>query len=171
VFRLVASRTWARRLTQSPELGLGFCLFSSGNDFDLVLPFCFTQWSPLSLECCCATVRTLLRSPTGDAATPPAFLPWPRSPASFRFFHHAPPVSGPSASNHSRYRTVPGYAALPAPAGFADTDRLPCHFGACGPRNLMKIIPGNIATAWRGEVESAMDKSRPFLCLTRSVRD
>jgi hypothetical protein len=26
--------TWAMRLTQSPELGLGFCLFSSWNDFD-----------------------------------------------------------------------------------------------------------------------------------------
>src|SRR4051795_10187307 len=31
------SRTWARRLTQSPELGFGFCLFSSWNDFDFVL--------------------------------------------------------------------------------------------------------------------------------------
>ncbi len=31
------SGTWARPLTQSPELGFGFCLFSSWNGFD----FCF----------------------------------------------------------------------------------------------------------------------------------
>src|SRR5947207_1073936 len=31
------SGTRARRLTQSPELGFGFCLFSSWNDFDFVL--------------------------------------------------------------------------------------------------------------------------------------
>ena len=78
VVLLFKNRTWARRLTQSPELGLGFCLFSSGNDFDLVLPFCFTQWSPLSLECCCATVRTLLRLPTSGVAIPPAFWRWQR---------------------------------------------------------------------------------------------
>ena len=30
------SATWPRPLTQSPELGFGFCLFSSGNDFDSV---------------------------------------------------------------------------------------------------------------------------------------
>src|SRR4029077_11903652 len=30
------SATWPRPLTQSPELGFGFCLFSSWNDFDLV---------------------------------------------------------------------------------------------------------------------------------------
>ena len=35
------SGTWPKRLTQSPELGFGFCLFSSGNDFDFVLPFVF----------------------------------------------------------------------------------------------------------------------------------
>src|SRR5579864_3163738 len=37
VVLLLESRTWARPLTQSPELGLGLCLFSSWNDFD----FCF----------------------------------------------------------------------------------------------------------------------------------
>jgi hypothetical protein len=44
VWRPVASLksgTWPRRLTQSPELGFGFCLFSSWNDFDLVLLGCF----------------------------------------------------------------------------------------------------------------------------------
>ena len=33
------SGTWPRPLTQSPELGFGFCLFSSWNDFDFGLPF------------------------------------------------------------------------------------------------------------------------------------
>jgi hypothetical protein len=120
------SGTRARRLTQSPELGFGFCLFSSGNDFDFALPFCFTQLSQQPLGCCCAMARTPLRSPTGDATALPAFLPWQRSPASCRFFHHAPPVSAPSVADHSRSRMVPECAALPAPAAFADTDRPLC---------------------------------------------
>ena len=33
VVLLLQSGTWARRLTQSPELGFGFCLFSSWNGF------------------------------------------------------------------------------------------------------------------------------------------
>jgi hypothetical protein len=33
------SGTWARPLTQSPQLGFGFCLFSSWNDFDFVFVF------------------------------------------------------------------------------------------------------------------------------------
>src|SRR4051812_46966262 len=33
----LTSGTWARRLTESPELGFGFCLFSSWNDLDFVL--------------------------------------------------------------------------------------------------------------------------------------
>ena len=35
------SGTWPRPLTQSPELGFGFCLFSSWNDFDFVFAFLF----------------------------------------------------------------------------------------------------------------------------------
>ena len=38
------SGRWPRPLTQSLELGFGFCLFSSWNDFDFVLfgfAFCF----------------------------------------------------------------------------------------------------------------------------------
>ena len=31
------SGTWPRPLTQSPELGFGFCLFPSSDDFDLAL--------------------------------------------------------------------------------------------------------------------------------------
>jgi hypothetical protein len=38
---LFPSRTWARRLTQSPELGFGFCLFSSWNGFDFCFVFLF----------------------------------------------------------------------------------------------------------------------------------
>ena len=40
--QLLPSRTWARRLTQSPQLGFGFCLFSSWNDFDFS-PFLFLR--------------------------------------------------------------------------------------------------------------------------------
>jgi len=35
----LTSGTWARRLTQSPELGFGLLSFSSWNDFDSVLLF------------------------------------------------------------------------------------------------------------------------------------
>src|SRR5579864_7873134 len=96
------SGTRPRRLTQSPELGFGFCLSSSWNDFDLVFAFCFTQLLPPSVGCCCAMARTLLRSPTDDAATLPAFLPWPRWLASCRFSRRARPVSVPSVADHSR---------------------------------------------------------------------
>jgi hypothetical protein len=90
VVLLLQSGTRARRLTQSPKLGFGFCLFSSWNGF------VFTRLRLLSFGCCCATVRTLLRSPTGDAEVLRAFLPSPRSLVSCRFFHHARPASGPS---------------------------------------------------------------------------
>src|SRR5579864_1288703 len=126
VVLLFESGTRARRLTQSPELGFGFCLFSSWNDFDFVLPFSFTRLPLRSFGCCCATVRRLLHSPTGDAATPPAFSRWQRSPVSSRFFHRARPASGPSAADHSQGRTDPEYAAHLAPIAFADRDRLPC---------------------------------------------
>src|SRR5579862_3312177 len=62
------SGTRPRRLTQSPELGFGFCLSSSWNDFDLVaLPFRFTRLRTRSLGCCCARGRTPLHLPTSDA--------------------------------------------------------------------------------------------------------
>ena len=41
VVLLLQSGTWARRLTQSPELGFGFCLFSSWNGFDVCFVFLF----------------------------------------------------------------------------------------------------------------------------------
>ena len=44
-------------------------------------------------------------------------------------------------------------------------------FRAYGPRNLMKIIRGKIATARSGEVGTTMEELRPFNCLIRSVRD
>src|ERR1700720_4177087 len=60
---------WARRLTQSPELGFRLWLFLSQRVFGFRQP-------PASLWACYgATVRTLLRSPTGDAARRPAFAP------------------------------------------------------------------------------------------------
>src|SRR5499427_4989291 len=73
-----------------------FCLSSSWNDFELVLLFVFTPLPQRSLGCCCATVRTLLRSPRDDAAIRPAFWPWPRWLASCCFVHHAQPASIPS---------------------------------------------------------------------------
>jgi hypothetical protein len=96
VVLLLPSGTWARRLTQSPELGFGFYLFSSWNVFDFVLRFCFTRLLPLSFCCYCATDRRLRRSPTSDATTPPAFAQSPRWLVSFRFFHRARPTSDPS---------------------------------------------------------------------------
>ena len=61
--------SWARRLTQSPELGFRLWLFLSKNVFG------FMQL-PASLSACYyATVRKALRSPTGDAARRPAFAP------------------------------------------------------------------------------------------------
>src|SRR5208282_4414045 len=126
VVLLLQSGTWARPLTQSPELGFGLCLLSSWNDFDFVLPFCVMRPPPLSFGCCCAMVRTLLRSPTGDAAAPPAFLRWRRSLASSRSSRRVRPASVPSVAGHSRCRMVPRCVALPAPAAFADRDRLLC---------------------------------------------
>src|ERR1017187_4736508 len=61
--------SWARRLTQSPELGFGLLLFLSKNVFD------FMQPPALLSDCCCATVRRLLHPPTSDAAKPQAFSP------------------------------------------------------------------------------------------------
>ena len=90
------SGTWARPLTQSPELGFGFCLSSPGTILTWFLLFCFTRLPQPSLGCYCAKARILLHSPTGDAAIPPAFLRWPQWLASYRFFHRARPVSVPS---------------------------------------------------------------------------
>ena len=57
--------SWARRLTQSPELGFGFSFRRAFLGF---------MQPPASLLACdCATVRKPLRSPTGDAARRPAF--------------------------------------------------------------------------------------------------
>jgi hypothetical protein len=55
-----------------------------GTVLTFVLSFCSTQLPPLSFGCCCAMVGTPLRSPTSDAAAPPAFLRWRRWLASSR---------------------------------------------------------------------------------------
>src|SRR5271169_2256279 len=59
VVLLFQSGTWARPLTQSPELGFWLCLFSSWNDFDSCFVFRSTRLPPLWFGCCGATVRTL----------------------------------------------------------------------------------------------------------------
>ena len=123
VVLLFSSGTRARPLTQSPELAFGLCLFSSWNGFDFFFVFRSTRLPPLSFGCCCAMVRTLPRSPTGDAAARRAFLRWRRSLASSRSFRRVRPASVPSAVDHSRCRTVPRCVAPPAPAGFADRGR------------------------------------------------
>ena len=59
--------SWARRLTQSPELGFGHLFFPSLEDFDFMPPSASLPGGG------CAVVRRLLRSPTGGAAIPTAF--------------------------------------------------------------------------------------------------
>src|SRR5436305_9719852 len=76
--------------------------------------------------CCCATVRTLLRSPRGDAAAPPAFSLWPRWLASFHSCLPVPPASAPSAADRSPHRMVPECVALLPPTTSANSDHLPC---------------------------------------------
>jgi len=105
---LFASRTWARRLTQPPETRL----------FDFLFPemFLFMLRAPTNFAGCCAAARTLLRSPISDAATPPAFWLSQRWLASSHSSHLAPLASSPNAAGRNQSRTVPGCAALPAPA-------------------------------------------------------
>src|ERR1700730_1769792 len=106
VVRLFPSRTWARPLTQSPKLGFGFCRFSSWNGFDFCSVFRFTRLPPLSFGCYCAMVRTLLRSPTGDAAAPRAFLRWRRSLASSRSSRRVRPAFNHPPSTYTRLHTM-----------------------------------------------------------------
>src|SRR5438132_7046102 len=63
-----------------------------GTILTFVFVVLFTRLPPRSLGCCRGAVRTLLRLPTDDAATPLAFSRWPRWLASFHSFHHAPPA-------------------------------------------------------------------------------
>ena len=94
--------SWARRLTQSPELGFRLWSFP----FRRLIWFCFgfTQLRPSSFGCCCATVRTLLRSPTGDAATRPAFAP---VAIMARFFPLFPPRSASFRPQRRRSQSTP----------------------------------------------------------------
>src|ERR1700722_8042180 len=77
--------------------GFGSCLFRSWNGFDCALPFVFMRLPSSPGARCCATVRTLLRSPRGDAAALPVFSRSQRWLASFRFFLLVPLTSDPSA--------------------------------------------------------------------------
>ena len=89
--------SWARPLTQSPELGAGARCFHSMNLKTMRLP----AIAPLG---CGAVVRRPLRSPTSDAARPKAFVR-SRSPlVSSRSFRHAPPALDPSAADRCSKR-------------------------------------------------------------------
>jgi hypothetical protein len=67
----ITNGTWARPLTQSPELGVLWLL-----SFLSLECFVFTLPAPSPSVGCCAAARTPLRSPKGDAATLPVFAPW-----------------------------------------------------------------------------------------------
>ena len=98
VVRLFPSRTLGQATNAVTETRLWAFDFSlPGTILTLFCLVVFTQLLQLSFGYCCATVRTLLRSPTGDATTPPAFSRWPRWLASCRSSLHVLLVSGTSA--------------------------------------------------------------------------
>ena len=75
VVRLFPSRTLGQAINAVTETRLWAFDFSlPGTILTLFCLVVFTQLLQLSFGYCCATVRTLLRSPTDDAAAPPAFL-------------------------------------------------------------------------------------------------
>ena len=101
--------------------------------FPFLERFCFlTRPLLLSFRGCCAAVRKHLRSPTGDAATPPAFSRSQRWLVSCRFSHHARPASGPSAADRCPLRMVPECGARLAPAAFADSGSPSLLMCSCG---------------------------------------
>jgi hypothetical protein len=116
VVLLLQSGTWARRLTQSPELGFRLLFFSLPGTILNLVCVAFMRLPALPHGCGCARARTLLRSPTGDAAALPAFLQWRRSLASSRSSRRVRPASVPSVAGHSRCRMVPRCVVLPAPS-------------------------------------------------------
>jgi hypothetical protein len=98
VILLFPSRTWARPLTQSPELGFGLCLFSSWNAFD----FCFVFIVLCGCRHCrsAAVVQWFVRfSARPASACTSARSACPPSPvAAARFADNsATPTSGPTA--------------------------------------------------------------------------
>jgi hypothetical protein len=92
--------SWARPLTQSPEPALGAVLPIRESE-TMRLP----AIAPLG---CCAVVRKPLRSPTSDAATPPAFVRSQSPLISFHSSPRAPPTSAPSAADRCPLQTVLG---------------------------------------------------------------
>ena len=71
----------------------------------LALPFCFTRLQLRSLDCCCyATVRTLLRSPTGDGSNTASFL---AGATMARFLPLLPPRSASFRPQRRRSQSTP----------------------------------------------------------------
>src|SRR4030095_11290418 len=74
----------------------------------------------------CAVVRTPLRLPTTDAATPPTFEPRQPPLVFWHFFLRAPQASVPICADHCLLQKAPECSVLPAPSSFADTGLLLC---------------------------------------------
>src|SRR4030095_6416081 len=75
---------------------------------------------------CCATARTLPRTPTTGAATPPTYEPPPPPHASSHSCPRGRPASAPSASNPYPDRAGSECSAPLAPAACAGRHRPPC---------------------------------------------
>jgi hypothetical protein len=93
---------------------------------ELGCPDCNSRPRRATLSGYCATVRTLLRSPTTDAAVPPTFEPRQLPLVSWHFFLLAPQASVPISADHCLRQKVPECSALPAPSSFSDSGLLVC---------------------------------------------
>src|ERR1700724_1589646 len=74
----------------------------------------------------CAMVRTPLRLPTTDVATPPTFEPRQPPLVSWHFFLLVLQSSVPISADHGLLQKAPECSVLPAPSSFADTGLLLC---------------------------------------------
>jgi hypothetical protein len=103
VVLLLPSGTWARRLTQSPELGFGLNLFSSWNVFDFVLRFVLRG-------CCHCRSAAVVQRVVHFAAHPQvmqqhaSFL---AVPTMARFFPFLPPRSASFRPQRLRSQSIP----------------------------------------------------------------
>jgi hypothetical protein len=98
-----------RRSPRNSALGFAF---PSLEYFDFMLPPAFLPNEG------CAAVRTLLHSPTSDAARRLTSVPWQSRLAFFRSSRHTRPASTPNVADRCPLQTVPECGALPAPAAF-----------------------------------------------------